>query len=354
VRDPKIEQFLTSRGFAWKFQANFPIANINMRAAESNPARLGRAIDDEYALSIGLAAQEGADIPAIVTIDTGFDLDELATGRHRISGVTDFCKPPRTALDAYRVRESDPCRIELLIRTINGIEGRRTPAKENLIHMAEMKRKHPHLSAKQLAAEFYTTSTTVNAYFRELQMETRGEELGIGQIVRGKAFNKSAKARLQSIKNDTIFMHACLLVAKHPNRYSLQAIDALVRELNAVPEHRARDIIEQREEDLRKAASAEKLKQTRSPSGVSTKFVSVLRSMLRVWPGSVDKLYLDGLGTTCSELKRELKVMQEALSVLELVVEATQKAADRKARDEEWSQRRDRGKPNSDNTSRRL
>src|SRR6516162_2138199 len=206
MKDSKTEYFLTSNGYAWQFHQDLPLNQLNMKEAETNPARLGAALDEEYALSIGLAVQDGADLPAIVVLDDGSQLYLIITGRHRVCGVLIFCKPARMTLDAYVVREVDPYRVQLLIRTINTIEGHAPSTQERLTHIAEMRRMFPHASAKELAAQFRVALPTANEYLRVIAMERRAEDLGVGHIVKSRAFPLRLKAQLQGIQSENVFI----------------------------------------------------------------------------------------------------------------------------------------------------
>ena len=341
MKDSKTEYFLTANGYTWQFHKELPLDQLDMKEAESNPARLGSALDEDYALGIGLAVQEGADLPAIVVLDDGTALYKIVTGRHRINGVTDFCKPPRPALDAYVVREVDPYRIQLLIRTINVIEGHAPDTRERLTHIAEMRRMFPHSTAKELAALFRVATNTAAEYLRVIAMERRAEDLGIGNIAKSRTIPMKLKAQLQGLQNDNIFLHAVTMVSRHPNDFRGKTPgETLVKELrSAGSERKALKYLDERDRELTDAEDQRKVKKSRSPSGKATLFVGAARSLLKKYPGSPNKLYLEGLGTTCNELKRELKVLREARNALDDVDEALVKLIADLERQEEWKQK---------------
>ena len=353
MKDAKTEHYLTARGYTWQYVKDFPIARLDLKEAESNPARLGKALDEEYALSIGLAVQDGAELPAIVTHDTGDGLDDIITGRHRVSGVTTFCKPRRDTIDAYRVREADKFRVDLLVRTINTIEGHAPGTHERLIHVAEMRRKYPHTTTKDIAKEFGVAVETAHEYLRVLAMERRAEELGVGHIVRNnRGFSMKLKSALNSINIDSVFVHAVDMVAKHPNDFKGSAGSTLAKELRSLgSERRMLKFVETRDRELTEVDDQRKAKKSRSPTGRATLFVGAARSLLKKYPGSPDKLYLEGLGSTCDQLRRELKVLREARDALDDVEGAVEKLLADLERQEEWQQKARPGNQSSEGTS---
>lgn len=355
MKDQKTEYFLSSNGYTWQFQKDLPLTMLDMKEAESNPARLGAALDEEYALSIGLAVQDGAELPAIVVLDDGTPMYRIITGRHRVKGVTDFCKPQFQALDAYVVREVDPYRVQMLTRTINIIEGHAPNTRERLTHIAEMRRMFPHSTAKELSGQFKVAAQTANEYLRVLSMERRADDLGVGHVAKGKAIPFKLKAQLQSIQSDNVFMHAVAVVARHPNDFRGQTPGStLIKELkSAGTERKALKYLDERDRELTDAEDTRKVKKSRSPSGKATLFVGAARSLLKKYPGTPTKLYLEGLGTTCNELKRELRVLRDARNVIDEVDEALVKLIADLERQEEWKQKSitARGSPISDATS---
>jgi hypothetical protein len=355
MKDPKTENWLGLHGYTWQFVAKVPIAKIDLKEAEANPARLGRALDEEYALSIGLAVQDGAELPAVVVLDRGEPQFDVMTGRHRIYGVTHFCKPAHDTIDAYVVREVDPYRVELLSRSINVIEGHAPDTTERLTHVAEVRRKFPHSKPHELASQFKLSTKQVNEYLRVLAMEKRADDLGVGHIVRNnRAFGLKTKADLNSIQNDNVFANAVVMVAKHHNDFRGTAGTTFAKELRAAgSERRALKYIEERDRELTEAEEQRKVKKSRSPSGRATMFVGAARSLLKKYPGTPDKLYLEGLGTTCNELKRELKVLKEARNALDDVEGALEKLIADMERQEEWRKKpaAARGEQNYGSTS---
>lgn len=349
ARNPVVESELTRQGFAFEFVKDYQIANIDMREAEENPARLGQKLNVEDVFGYAMDMEAGADWMAIVVRDLGEQLDTLINGRHTIEAMG-LCKPVRKTVDCYRVREADPLRVDMLIRTINVHNGRKPDVGERLVHIAEMKRMHPHLTVKELSLRFKVSRPKINEYLATLGAELRADGLGVGHIVAGRHFSSELKRALNTFQNDAVFVHTAQLIAAHPIDLRGEAgLDLIASLRSAGTERQAMKILEARDKELNTAEAERAIKKTRSPTSRATKYLGQVRSTIKKWPGSVEKLYLAGLGTW-RQLRREVKMLDEAIGYQEEVRDAMAKLADEMERAEEWSQRRP-GKPSSEATS---
>lgn len=332
MKDPKTESYLKMNGYGFVFHKSLALSSIDMKEAEENPARLMRRLDEDRAISYGMAMEEGADFPGIVVLDIGDGLPKrLITGMHR-------CKAADTVglknLDAYIVREADPYRIELLLRTINNIEGKAPDLKEKLSHIAEMRRQFPHATLEELAKRFQVHVATVRNYVKEIEAERRANELGLGTAFSTQRFPQKLKVALHAIQNDNTFRAAVNLIANHPDLRGSAAI-SLAKELKEITtEKRALKIVEDRDRELTSEEEDKKARKSKSPTGTATQFVSRVRSVLRFYPGTVDKLYLAGLPT--AQIQREKRLMDEVIGILSDVRDAMAQMEQEQERALEW------------------
>lgn len=350
MRNQKIEDELTRQGFVFEFVKDYPLAQIDMKEAEENPARLAAKLDEDAVIAYWMAMEEGADWEAIMVRDRGTPLDQLINGRHSIAAAG-HCKPKRTTLDAYRIREADEVRVDVLIRTANIHNGRTPSTAEKLLHIAEERRQHPHLTVKELSVRFRIRRERIAEYLAVIEAEKRATKVGIGHVVHGnRHFGAELKKALNSLQSDAVFLHAAKLIAVHPLDLRGDAgLDLISSLRGAGTERQAMKIIEAREGELARAAEDRSVKKTRSPSSRATKFMGEVRRVIRRYPGSVEKLYLAGLGSW-RQLRREAKVLDEAIGFQEDVRDAMIAMADEMERAEEWAQRRP-GRPSSEPTS---
>jgi hypothetical protein len=216
-----------------------------------------------------------------------------------------------------------------------------------------MRRLFPHSTAKELASQFRVAAYTAAEYLRVIAMERRADDLGVGHLAKSRAISLKLKAQLQGLQNDNVFLHAVTLVARHPNDFRGATPGVtLVKELrSAGSERKALKYLDERDRELSDAEDQRKVKKSRSPSGKATLFVGAARSLLKKYPGTPTKLYLEGLGTTCNELKRELKVLREARNAIDEVDEAMVKLIADLERQEEWKKRTDAHQGDGSRTS---
>lgn len=342
ARNHELEFWLKSRGYEFKYVEHYAVSKIDMDEARDNPARLGKAIDDTHALTIAFALDEGAPLTPILVFDMGAPLDLLGGGMHRLKGNA-TCKKPRTHLPAYVIIEPDPLRRETLIRTHNILNGREEDEDERLVHIAEMKRLHPALALKTLAAQFGMKPDPVQEYMRSLAAEKRAEEAGVGPLIRGKVFTRRLKSSLNTIQSPDVLAAMVSLIAAHPHDFKGNSGEGLIREVKEIgQERRAIKFIEERDAEIVEADERKGTKRIRSPSGRATKFIGRVNSMADLGK-SMDKLYLESLGTTCAEFRRVLKVIDRGQEVLDTARAKVLSLIEHHERLE--AMRKDRGKP---------
>jgi hypothetical protein len=130
MRDLKVEAKLKALGYDFKYQAEVPFVEIDIRGASDNPARFGKRIDHERVGGMTVAVRDGAEFPAIVVCRNtvpGLYRNNLGegSGLHRVLAYQ-RCGVDRC--DAYVVTEPDPERRRMLPTLLNAIEGQTNSA----------------------------------------------------------------------------------------------------------------------------------------------------------------------------------------------------------------------------------
>jgi len=310
MEDLKTANFLDSKGYAYKFVKAVSLKLIDMDEARANPARLTKKLDDDRVLQYSLAMLDGVDFPAIVVIDTqgANQLYGLITGRHRYEAAMDA---GLKTLDAYVVREADAYRCELLLRTINNIEGRAPSVDEKLAHLFELHRKHG-VSIRELAKEFGMKQGTVNDYMRADNTRRRAERLYVSE--RLSRFPKTVCVDLDKVKNDNTFAAALEVLHKFWPLLKGSQAKALVLEVAAcTTEEKAKKLLADRVSELRGIEEELKAKSSRAPRGAATSFMGRIRSLVKRHP-RVEELHLDGL--PAASLPGEQRILEQAIDVL--------------------------------------
>jgi flagellar biosynthesis GTPase FlhF len=211
MKDPKTEQYLTHGQWAWDYHERVPVAEIDMAASETNPARLHRRLDDDRAIQYGMEMKAGVEFPAIVLLNLtdspGFKY-LVATGMHRLKGAwaTD-----KTWFDAYVVTEADIYRRDYLTRHLNAIEGRGMTMAEQITQALALHEAYPSKSLGLIAKEWNLKLSTLQVEMAAKRSRLRARKYGF-DLDRAKVPQKAAVA-LGSIHSDVVFEKAAEFVA---------------------------------------------------------------------------------------------------------------------------------------------
>jgi hypothetical protein len=276
MRDPKTENQLDRGKFAYQFVPAFQINKIDLAASKANPARLNRKIDEERCLEMACAMEAGVEFPAIVLTEEPNGTFIVATGMHRLIAATELLKPMLATFDAYIVIEPDPYRRELLMRSINCIEGRGQSRDENLAHCAEMYRLY-NRSVDDLAAAFNLRVAAIREYLRSIKFDERADQLGVGDLSRG--WPQKTKQQLATIKIDAVLADAVryLKSAKLTGPATKELITQLA---NCRGEKAGFKILDERRQEAAEREESAKAKYGRRNMDIPTKAMRPVRTIL--------------------------------------------------------------------------
>jgi hypothetical protein len=312
MRDAKTEQQLERGKFVYRYEPGFLISRIDMAASRANPARLYRRIDEERCMEMAFAMEEGVDFPAVVLLEEPKAII-VATGLHRLSAATQWIKPARHAFDAYIVTEPDPYRRDLLMRSINCIEGHGQTKDENLAHCVEMTRLYGG-SIDDLAAAFNLRPHAIRDHLRYVKFDQRADEIGVGDLAR--LIPKTLKQTLGQIKIDSLLARTLRVIV------ATKAVGPIAKQLGsdvaaARSERAAMKILDEREEEFARTEERAKATYGRRKPDLPTKAMSPIRSLVK-FNGShgndPSKLQFGALDE--AQLERDLKIVGEAMDIL--------------------------------------
>lgn len=311
MEDPRTANWLSKHGYACRFTAGVPLNRIDMAEAEANPARLTKKLDEDRVLQYSLEMTGGTDFPAIVLLDPQIvrgGAFSLITGRHRIEAalLAGF-----KTLDAYVVRETDPFRRELILRTINNLEGKAPSFSEKMAHLFELRRNYPDKSLRELAALFGMKQGTVNEYIRADNTYRRASALGVAERVL--RLPATVRADLDAIKNDNTFVATLKLLHRHYALLRGSPTKALLSDVRAAnTEEKAAKVLAERETELSGVEEEQKTKGSRTPRTAASTFMGRVRTLTKF--NAVEELHLEGL--PAAELSREQRVVDDAIVLL--------------------------------------
>jgi hypothetical protein len=265
--------------------------DIDLKASEENPARLRRKIDDLLVNQYGLAMLEGSVFPAIVVFAVDQAKYIVGTGMHRIKAAQD-CKTDW--FDAYIVTEPDQYRQELLLRLLNGIEGKRDTRQETLYHICAIHEKYPTHSRDELAKQFNIPSATVNNFWNSQQGIKRASRLGF-DFDNDKQPQATIVA-LNQIASDTVFQKGCELV--HYFDVKARAVEELVRDIKAVKtkgQNAEMEVVKKYHDQAEEAARRAKSRVGKTSPTAATRFIGRCRGINTASSKGVEHLHLSAL-----------------------------------------------------------
>ena len=239
MRDQKTENFLNECQAKWQYVERVDFSEIDMKASEENPARSDRRLDQERALSYGLAMLNGVEFPALVLLNHPNPTDKVkwivSTGMHRIEGAR--CAD-RNYFDAYCVTEADAYKREYINRMLNSIEGRGMTVNEVINHLLWLHENFPSNPLTELAKGANLKPGIVQNAFNEHKAKLRARKFNY-DFDRAKLPQKSCLL-LGSIHSDVVFEKACDVACMIPGVTSNDVSD-MVREVRKARDEKAQE-----------------------------------------------------------------------------------------------------------------
>lgn len=346
MKDARTENKLIAGGYAYKFVPNFDLSKIDWDAAVSNPARLGRKIDEHRITGIGLALLDGVDIPAIVVILHDDGNYEVATGCHRGLAAKEA---KVSTLDAYVVVEADPYRREILIKALNTVEGVNNSHAENLAHIADLLERHPTAAAKDLAAAFGVKGPQISDYLSLLKFQARADKLDVKHAFLGLQSN-TIRLRLGRLSSDTTFVEAVRLLSQ--TRIVGKEADELIAKIRREPtEAAASKLIANTLQTWEAAQKRAAIKfGKRQGRATSTKYMQIVRRLYRFMPiWSVNKLHLGDRPR--DEIAEDKSIVKELMDQLQDVYDDLDNLEQKYRKEEAWRNEQASGERTSAPTS---
>jgi hypothetical protein len=285
------EALFKQGNYKFRYVEKLLFSDIDLKASEENPARLRRKIDDLLVNEYGLAMLEGAPFPAIVVFAVDQAKYLVGTGMHRIKATKD-CKLDWH--DAYIVTEPDQYRQELLLRLLNGIEGKRDTRQDVTHHIFSMHEKFPNTTIPELAKMFHIPAATALSAWNEYQGIKRASKLGF-DFDNGNQPQNTIIA-LNKIGSDIVYQKA----AELPHYYNVtgRMVENMVRDVNAVKTKGqdaemavVKKYHDQAEEEQRRIKS----RVGKTSSTMGTKFIGGCRGLSRQASKGVEHLHLSAL-----------------------------------------------------------
>jgi hypothetical protein len=314
MRDTKTEQQLDRGKFSYRFVPAFQISLIDLAASKANPARLHRTTDAERCLEMAIAMEAGVDFPAIVLLEEP-KATIVGTGMHRLIAATEMVKPPLTTFDAYVVIETDPYRRELLMRSINCIEGRGQTREENLAHCAELYRLFGR-SVEDLAVAFNMRIAAIREYLRSIKFDERAEQVGIGDLTR--ELPQKTKQLLAKIQNDSLLADTVRMM-KSTRAMTGPVAKQLIQDIAACRGEKAgQKILEQRQQEFVQQEESAKARYGRRGMDIPTKAMRPVRTILSFSARYLnDPVRLQFGALEEAQLMRELTAVKDVMDVLD-------------------------------------
>jgi hypothetical protein len=311
MKDPKTEQYLTAGNFKWDYAKKVLFRDIDLKASEDNPSRLLRSLNQEVAITYGLAMERGDEFPAIVLLggrENGKYL--IATGVHRVAGAQ---LANIDHFDAYVVIEPDGYREEVLIRQLNIFEGYGVSIQDRINQILLLHEKYPDKPLAQLAREWNLKEATVKSAWHAVSALKRGERCGY-DFTRAKV-PKSMQVALNGIHSEVVYQKAAqLAITPGVNGGD---IDTMVREIKKAPREEAAGlaIVDRYAHEATQRRIQSKAKHGRISPIAAHKLIGDCKRVLNQIDKGMDHLHLSALVNPYSALL----VVEETMKYLKSV-----------------------------------
>jgi hypothetical protein len=192
--DAPIEAWLKRLGAAWTVKTH-TLDELDIAGSRKNNARLAEKFREDIALEYGIAQLAGDAFPRPVTADpaSGFRLDIILSGNHRIGGVemlvTQGDLSAKDALiESYHIKTQDEMLRELIVRASNRYMGMRQ-GRDEAIEQARFMIDRYKMTVAQAAEHFLLKADwlTTNIRARHIQEtlereQVAAETLGLGVL----------------------------------------------------------------------------------------------------------------------------------------------------------------------------
>jgi len=309
--DQRVEALLKRGNYQYVYHDKIMFRDIDFVASEENPARINRKIDDLTVTQYGLAMLEGASFPGIVLLKQDRAKHLVATGMHRCKAAMDV---KRDWFDAYVVAEPDQYRCDLLIRLLNGIEGRGDSIKDQLRHVISLHEKYSRHSLTELAKAFNLNPNTVQNAWKSHKGVQRASRLGFDFEGSQKQSQISIIA-LDQIPSDLVYVKAAEFVVHYdvPGR----DVEDLIRELRTVRgkgESAEIQMIKKYHDEADEKQRRAKSRIGKTSPTACTRFIGKCRGINKQMRKGIEHLHLSALGN-----------FDDAITVIEDSIEGLEK-----------------------------
>lgn len=311
-RDQRVESLLKRGNYRNAYQDKVLFSDIDFKASEENPARINRKINDDDVVKYGFAMMEGAVFPGIVLLKQDRAKHLVATGMHRCKAAIEV---KRDWFDAYIVTEPDQFRCDLLIRLLNGIEGRGDTVKDQLRHVISLHEKYSKHSLNELALAFNLSKGAVMNAWQAHKGIQRASRLGFDFEGSQKQPQMSIIA-LDQIVSDLVYVKAAEFIVHYeiPGR----EVEDLVRDLKNVRSKgesaEIQTITKWHDEADEKQRRAKSRIGKTSPTAC-TRFIGKCRGINKQMRKGIEHLHLSALG----DVRDALTVVEDSIDNLEKV-----------------------------------
>jgi hypothetical protein len=194
--DESIESWLDRFDVDHAFHSELSLEEINKRESHRNQARIGEPINQDHAVSIGMAYEQNESIPPIIVYRRGRQF-VVVDGNHRIEGAE---MAGRKTLPAYEVVGATETQIRLLTYLANVGHGLKTTEAERVeqaLHMIDM----GGLDQAEAARLFMIRPQRLSKEIQRLRAIRRIREIGVRQWQR---LPDTTILRLAQVKNDEV------------------------------------------------------------------------------------------------------------------------------------------------------
>lgn len=308
LRDPVIEEFLSSLDVEWDFIAHLRNDAINTRASRENQARPGLPIDMDT-VERYVEARRNGDVfpPIIVADDAEGDPLVILSGNHRHESALRLGVPTSPA---YRLRQPTAAQKSQVMVWDNLRHGLPVNVEERL-HLAADLVHQQGLTAVEAAKHLRIPAGRVTDY---LTLSAANERLRLSGFLRPESFTREARLRMNALKLDAVFKRTAEVIFG-AKLNSDESVYLIRRVRDAASEQEALDILNA--EDARMSERKKRVHSSKAStrSVVERKISLAHGNLLSLQPADKNKVPADlrpDLHNKLFEMAKKAKALADA------------------------------------------
>lgn len=206
MKDPRIENWLTTEGVKWDYLDGVALSEIDVEASKRNQARVNAPIIEDLVERYALAYIDGSEFPALIAWRADSGRLVLLDGNQRLAAAIDL---DQKAIDVYVCSELTEEKRFAICWTANSLNGDPGSPLDRMLQAKQYHLRYPGLPKNEVARRFRIKSEKFERELRSDEVGARLNQFGLDP----EAISLTNKDRLHAyIASDVQFREAAKLI----------------------------------------------------------------------------------------------------------------------------------------------